>query len=361
MVDRSRFAILFLLGTAAALLVSACAFGLPGAGQSQTGGEWELHLPGGETICSGGTPYAFYSRQTGSDKLLFYFQPGGGCVAGEACDPKRPTLFDPSVVIPGDPSTRSGTFWDSSDSPVGQKGIFDLTEARNPFADYNMIYVPYCSGDLHLGNRDNNGVHHRGFVNATSALEWAFAHIPTASRVMVTGSSAGGLAAPFYAGPIARHYTSAEIAVLGDSSGSFRVPVTPSLERWGALPVLLAEYGEAGPPPAEVDYETAILVNSARFPRMRFARFDTTGDSAQQEFIDIVNRGKARELAADLLAANNAELQAAVANYHSYTVNGSYHMILWTPGFYTEAVNGIKFYEWVAALANGAAIPTVKE
>lgn len=354
---RGQFFFLFIAG----LLLSACTFGLPRAGQTQPDGEWTLRLPGGDTICAGGTPYAFYTRQTSSDKLLFYFQPGGGCVAGEVCDPQRPTLFDPSVVIPGDDSTRSGSFWDSSDSPVGQKGIFDLSDARNPFADYNLVYIPYCTADLHLGNRENDGVHHKGFVNGMAALEWAFANIPAAGRVMVTGSSAGAMAAPVYAGPIARHYSDADIAVLGDSGGSYRVAVNPSLERWGALPVLQAEFGAASPPPAELNFESAIFVNSARYPQMRFARFDASRDSAQQEFIDIITRGQPRPLAADLLAANNAELQAAVPNYRSYTVDGGYHMILWTPGFYTETVNGVRFYEWVTALATGEAIETVKE
>jgi hypothetical protein len=37
-------------------------------------------------------------------------------------------------------------------------GIFDATSAENPFKDWNMVYVPYCTGDVHFGTKKNGTV-----------------------------------------------------------------------------------------------------------------------------------------------------------------------------------------------------------
>ena len=32
-------------------------------------------------------------------------------------------------------------------------GIFNLEHPDNPFAAYDMVVIPYCTGDVHLGTR----------------------------------------------------------------------------------------------------------------------------------------------------------------------------------------------------------------
>ncbi|MBL1135963.1 MAG: hypothetical protein HND46_11645 [Chloroflexi bacterium] len=43
---------------------------------------------------------------------------------------------------------------DSNNPTALPGGIFDLENPENPFADYNMVFVPYCTGDVHIGNRE---------------------------------------------------------------------------------------------------------------------------------------------------------------------------------------------------------------
>ncbi len=56
---------------------------LPAAGELTSG--WNAVATGG--LCSTGTPFQFYARNSGdSDKLLIYFNGGGACWFGQACD-----------------------------------------------------------------------------------------------------------------------------------------------------------------------------------------------------------------------------------------------------------------------------------
>ena len=105
-----------------------------------------------------------------------------------------------------------------------------MANERNPFADYSVVYVPYCTGDAHLGNTTTEyapglTVHHKGYVNGTAALDYVAATAPGATEVVVVGESAGSIAAPLYAGLVSDRLPDARITVLADGSGS-----TPTLQ-----------------------------------------------------------------------------------------------------------------------------------
>jgi hypothetical protein len=65
---------------------------------------------------------------------------------------------------------------------VRNQGIFEQANPANPFSEYSAVHVRYCTGDIHLGDRDatytihdDKGesrqfkIHHRGQVNAILA------------------------------------------------------------------------------------------------------------------------------------------------------------------------------------------------
>ena len=55
---------------------------------------WNVIEPGGDTVCSDGTPYKFFVRPGAADKLMVYFQGGGACWTGGTCDPDlKPTYY----------------------------------------------------------------------------------------------------------------------------------------------------------------------------------------------------------------------------------------------------------------------------
>jgi hypothetical protein len=113
-------------------LVTACL--APVRATAQGAREW-TRIPGGaETGCALGTPYAFFHREgDDSRSLLVWFQGGGACWDWVSCS----GLFDSDVA-------------DDELSPYA--GIFDRSNPENPFRDFEIVFVPYCTGDVHVGD-----------------------------------------------------------------------------------------------------------------------------------------------------------------------------------------------------------------
>ena len=181
-------------------------------------------MPGGDCQCSDGSEFSFWVRKANPQKVVFYLQDGGACFSAETCAPDS-DLYQTT----------------STEGPAGEGGIFDFADARNPFADYSVVYVPYCTGDVHLGNTTTEyapglTVHHKGYVNGTAALDHLAATFPGATDVVVVGESAGSIAAPLYAGLVADRLPDARITVLADGSGSY--PDVPAINEiiaaWGS-------------------------------------------------------------------------------------------------------------------------------
>lgn len=152
-------------------------------------------------------PFHFYYRKgkEGVAKTLIYFNGGGACWNGATCLT--------SLTIPVTPTTRPAYNPSIADdnNPAILGGIMDSTHADNPLKDWNMVFIPYCTGDAHIGSRDkaytdplgiiNAGnpviVQHRGFDNFMAVREWLKQRSDqsTTTQVLVAGSSAGAYGA----------------------------------------------------------------------------------------------------------------------------------------------------------------------
>jgi len=122
---------------AAALLALAVAAGGGGADASGSGlGPWVKILGGGKTRCARGGKYAFWVRKGDPQRLLIFFQGGGGCFDERTCA-LGSTWFDDRV--------------DAGDDPELNGGILDLTDTRNPFRSWSVVYIPSCTGDVTWG------------------------------------------------------------------------------------------------------------------------------------------------------------------------------------------------------------------
>jgi len=111
-------------------------------------------------------------------------------------------------------------------------GFADLTHPSNPFKDWNIVYVPYCSCDVHWGDSavdypelilipaplefPAKHVEHRGYDNAKLAEKWVREHFLNPSDVFVTGSSAAPTARPYTRSP-ERSLSASSINMLGDA------------------------------------------------------------------------------------------------------------------------------------------------
>ena len=57
------------------------------------------------------------------------------------------TEIAPGVVIPGQAPGDGDDFF-------GEFGVFDSSNPDNPFADYSIVYMPYCDGSAFGGDND---------------------------------------------------------------------------------------------------------------------------------------------------------------------------------------------------------------
>ncbi len=318
---------------------------------------WNEVRPGGSTLCSNGTPYAFYFYPQQRDKLMVFFQGGGACWNPANCDLADKPTYDPMVDSTDNPGV-------STSQQYGWAGIFDFSNPDNPFRDYSVLVIPYCTADTHLGNQDvayEKGdssvmIHHRGYTNSMAALQWVYARIPQPGIVFVAGASAGSIASPVYAGIMADHYTEARVINLGDCSGAYRGDeIKEIMSRWGTVPVLEAAGVKA---PAQVaDFTEVIVEVGKQHSNLTFAQYNSAYDEVQQFFLGQL--GESADSVHTYLRGNMEYLARSLPNYRYYIDTGRHHVILQRPEFYTTGVNDTRLLDWVTQLARGGMVASV--
>jgi hypothetical protein len=322
----------------AVLLVCAVS-GIPAFGQAG----WTPVSPGGDTLCARGAPYTFFTRAGNPDKLLIFFQGGGACWNAETCDPNS-GLFDDVVL--GDEINAYST------------GIFNpAAGGENPFADYSAVFVPYCTGDWHTGSSavtyGDQTIHHNGYANVTAALDWAFANVPSPDQVVVSGCSAGSYASIFYTPTIARRYSRADIVQLGDAGVGRVPPGWGGFDVWGTFAHLPRGVRRTAP---ELFIEAVYRGVARAYPRVELAQYNSFNDNVQVRYFEIMG-GWLADWVVGL--ENSIAVLTGLANFHAYTAAGGEHCITTSDRFYSEAVDGVRFRDWLAALLAGEAVPDV--
>jgi hypothetical protein len=299
---------------------------------------WERVVPGGDCQCSDGSEFSFWVREANPKKVVFYLQDGGACFSAETCAPDS-GLYQTRVT----------------EGPEGEGGIFDFGAARNPFADYSVVYVPYCTGDVHIGNTTTKyarglTVHHKGYVNGSAALDRLASTFPEATDVVVIGASAGSVAAPLYAGLVSDRLPQARITALADGSGSY-----PDVSRlreiiaaWGTGTVLPRWARITGPTAAPRAFPGFFVQSGRHDPGIVFARHDYAYDAEQARWYPVA--GIPTKDLLSRMDANETQIEHAGVSVHSYTAPGHEHTVLTDGPFYTETVNGERLVDWVSRL-----------
>lgn len=107
------------------------------------------------------------------------------------------------------------------------RGMMDTDNPANPFHGWNVVYLPYSTGDFHIGNRTaeykkEDGstftMRYNGSNNVRSSLDWIYANVEKPGKLLIAGESAGGFGSAFWAPEIASHYKDSEIFQYSDSS-----------------------------------------------------------------------------------------------------------------------------------------------
>ena len=277
---------------------------------------WEQVVAGGDCQCSDGSEFSFWVREANPKKVVFFFQDGGACFSAKTCAPEA------ASTRPRPPKARTG-----------EGGVFDFADERNPFADHSFVFVPYCTGDVHIGDTTTEyapglTVQHKGYVNGTAALDHLAATFPGATDVVVIGESAGSVAAPLYAGLVSDRLPEARITVLADGSGAY--PDLPGLNgrsapHWGTANAI-PDWPENAGLTAEQWSVPGLFVQSGRHdPEIVFARHDYASDE-DASLLPARRRPGRGSPVAD--RRNEAQIEGAGVNLLSYIAPGDDHTAL---------------------------------
>lgn len=224
--------------------------------------EWTyVEVPG--TRCMNGSPAGFgISHNPDSANVMIYLEGGGACF-NDTCDF---TAFSIPFIPPSD-------------------GIFSRNSDTNPVKDWTMIYVPYCTGDIHAGDAETElgGQlrQFRGYSNITRYLELWVPSFAT-ERVLLTGISAGGFGAALNAVQVADAYgPDVELTVIDDSGPPLSNAVIPPClqtlfrETWNLDATVLADCATCDPN----DFATGLIEHVlTNYRDIRFGLFSNTAD-----------------------------------------------------------------------------------
>jgi hypothetical protein len=159
------------------------------------------------TQCSNGSQYKFFVYDSpSSDNLLIMFEGGGACWDYETCSGQAGAL---GAANPnGIPDDYINDFKAQFVSPLvngADPGI--PLRPKNPIATagWDVVYMPYCTGDTHVGNNvvtynDPTGQNppivfrHMGYHNTLEAFDYLANRFGNINKLLVTGFSAGGVA-----------------------------------------------------------------------------------------------------------------------------------------------------------------------
>jgi hypothetical protein len=316
--------------------------------------EWVQHAAAEPCRCADGSEFSYWSRTADTDRVVLYFQGGGACFSAETCN-----FEDGTYSVQADVDL-------SEDSDREPSGIFDFSNDSNPFRDWSFVFVPYCTGDVHIGNNvqaysDDLEVNHVGFVNANHGLDHLVANFPDASDVFVTGSSAGGVPAPLFGALVADSLPDADVAVLADASGAY--PDNPPINAgigalWGTTNIVPDWPVNEGMQAEDFSIPGLFTQAGLHAPEVRMGRYDNAYDEVQESFSLLSEIGGGDEL--QVILANEAGIEEAGVPIHSYIAPGNDHTILGRSDLYTLEVEGVSFLDWLTRFVDGDDVDDVQ-
>ncbi len=312
---------------------------------------WRRIVPASpDCMCGDGSEYSFFERPGDPSKVMLFFEGGGACYSAETCDPNGNPTY--SVGI------RKGV-----DELAEGTGLFDAANAANPLADHTILYVPYCTGDGHLGNirtaySPDVVMEHRGWANTTAVLDHLVDSYPAAVQVVVSGESAGSVPTPLVAGVVSDRLPDAEIVTFGDGSGAY--PDLPVINEsitslWGAdgaIPDWPESEGQTG-------WSVPGLTVRAGLhdPDITFARFDFAFDGIQADLVGPLDIGP--DQIPGLIDATELQIETSGTPLAAYVAPGNSHTIISNDDVYDLEVEGVRLIDWITALVDGDVPPDV--
>jgi hypothetical protein len=350
----------------------------------------------GETLtplCAKNTPYSFWYRRGTVNKLLMYYQGGGACWDQSSCwlantfknfarqrqcvggsNPGANCTIDGDSACNG--GGTCGPYFSTDNPDLTGTGFADSSDPDNPFKDWNLVFVTYCTGDVHWGNNFANygpgqGIRHFGRVNAKVAEKFAREHFPNPEEVFVTGSSAGSYGAIMNSTFLMHDvFPASEFNVLGDAGIGVitNVWLNESFATWG-VDAELPRFIPALDVPASTLSMPEVIAGIANFyPQHKFGSYQSAYDGSgggQSAFFNVM-RNPNNLLEWPKWWQNTCDWNACMrefaeniddntSNFRYFTGAGSAHTGFGFDKVYEDTTGGMpKLVDWINDMRTGA-------
>jgi hypothetical protein len=289
-------------------------------------------VPFPNSYCANGTTTGIgINPGDAGGRLLIFMNGGGACWDELTCYTVKSASYIESGYGASQFAGDAATLLTSS--------LFDRTDMANPFRNDSFVFVPYCTGDVHAGSNPTAvwGTHptkHVGFQNMSAYLLRVAPTFSGASRVILSGSSAGGFGALANWYQTQHAFGALRVDLLDDSGPTLPAPyLTETLEQTWRNAWNLAAASPPGCTQCATDLDAVVAFYGTSMTGHRAALLSYTQDSVIGLFYQL--SGPQVEAGLGALATEMAPYDI----WRHFYVAGSTHTILGAPDTTSDGVS----------------------
>jgi len=319
-------------------------------------GTWFFVEPEG-IQCRDGSATGFGVRfQEGAENLVIYLEGGGACFNEATCATN--------------PSSFTAADFEALEAQRGNVGIFN-PGTENPVGDWNAVYVPYCTGDVHGGSNPgalvpevgvNQFVGHMNVERVLDVLDLALGGDP--AKLLLTGASAGGFGTLVNFVQVADRFDGSQSFLVNDSGPIFFADDVLSPQLAAGFNTLY-NLDESLPADAAPLFETDGLQGiydyyDSRYPDATFGLSSYLQDQTIRNFFGF--RQPDGTITGEEFAAGLEDVRAMLPeSWGTYYAEGDAHTFLGSPDRYFGSVSGTMYTDWLANILDGTATDVAPE
>jgi len=290
-------------------------------------------------MCADGSTFSFIVRRGSSNNVLIDFQGGGACWNKEMCQGLNTfhKVLGTIKFLDGITTQRATTLLSFAGLRLPMLTDSLAFGSQVSVADWTYIFVPYCTQDIHLGNRtaeygdaqsgEKLVMHHMGAANVDAVISWVYQNVASPDTFALTGCSAGAAGVLMLeAARAERHYAggNTKVVAIGDSPTFLLTDdfVQNCLPNWGIECVI----------ERALNIETSVKANAdlllkvwelalTHYPKVSFGIYTSADDPIQKYFwwkMGSKTKWKRKML-------STIEHLQTYANFNSFIAKGTTH------------------------------------